>query len=53
MTVGGTVAGNIVVVATYQTGHPSGTIAVFAALNILGIVTSPLGLPSVPFSRNH
>jgi MFS family permease len=38
MTVGGTVAGNVVVVATYQTGRPSGTIAAFVALNITIVV---------------
>jgi hypothetical protein len=32
------VAGNVVVVATYKTGHPSGTIAAFVALNIAILV---------------
>ena len=31
-------AGNVVVVATYKTGHPSGTIAAFVALNIAILV---------------
>jgi hypothetical protein len=35
------VAGNVVVVATYKTGHPSGTIAAFVALNI-GILVAML-----------
>jgi MFS family permease len=34
LSVAGTVAGNVVVVATYKTGHPSGTIAIFVILNI-------------------
>lgn len=38
MTVAGAVAGNVVVVATYQTGHPSDTIAIFVALNIAVLV---------------
>jgi MFS family permease len=54
MTVAGTVTGNVVVVATYQTGHSSGTIAAFVALNIaalvviLGRVREPL--PTTPRS---
>jgi MFS family permease len=38
MTVAGAVVGNVVVVATYRTGHPSGTIAAFVALNIAVLV---------------
>jgi len=38
LSVAGTVAGNVVVVATYKTGHPSGTIAAFVALNIAILV---------------
>jgi len=38
MSVAGTVAGNVVIVATYQTGHPFGTIATFVALNIAVLV---------------
>ena len=32
LSVAGTVAGNVVVVATYKTGHPSGTTSAFVAL---------------------
>jgi MFS family permease len=38
MSVAGTLAGNVVVVATYKTGHPSDTIATFVALNIAALV---------------
>ena len=38
LSVAGTVAGNAIVVATYNTGHPSGTIAAFVALNIAILV---------------
>ena len=38
LSVAGTVAGNVVVVATYKTGRPSGTIAAFVALNIAILV---------------
>ena len=38
LSVAGTVAGNVVVVATYKNGQPSGTIAVFVALNIAIVV---------------
>jgi MFS family permease len=38
LSVAGTVAGNVVVVATYKTGNPSGTIAAFVTLNIAILV---------------
>ena len=38
LSVAGTVAGNVVVVATYKTGNPSGTIAAFVTLNIATLV---------------
>ena len=38
LSVAGTVAGNVVVVATYKAGNPSGTIAAFVTLNIAILV---------------
>ena len=38
LSVAGTIAGNIIIVATSKTGHPFGTIAAFVALNIAILV---------------